>query len=170
MEVKPKKYSTTKLQKSFAIVIVASVAIIFFSSFDDIQAKARDGKRKSDSQDISRALDLYFYRYEKYPEVVDEDFADWDTTFEPKGEPLIFIPQLVEENILNSVPRDPINNSTYFYRYRKFFAGEYGCSRNYIIFQVYNFETLQKDPGSGRCPDYDFAEEVPNGYTIQKFE
>ena len=49
-------------------------------------------------------------------------------------------------------------------------AGEYGCTDDFVVFQVFNFETIQKDRGNGECPEYDFTEEVPNGYTIQKFE
>lgn len=68
--------------------------------------------------DISRALDLYYDRYGSYPDVVDKDYGDWDTTFEPGGGKVEFIPQLLKEGILNSVPRDPINNKVYFYRYK----------------------------------------------------
>jgi len=170
MQTGPKKYSTSKLQKSFAIVIVACVAILFFASFDDIQAKARDTRRMSAVSDINRALELYFDRYGHYPEVIDTDYGEWDTTFEPGGTKVEFIPQLVEEKILNSVPRDPINNKIYFYRYQKFPKGSFGCAKAFVIFQVFNFETKQKSHGTGACPERSFTEEAPNGFTVQKFE
>ncbi len=165
-----RKYSTSKLQKSFAIVIVACVAILFFSSFDDIQAKARDTRRMAAVSDISRALDLYYDRYGSYPDVLDKDYGDWDTTFEPGGGKVEFISQLLKEGILNSVPRDPINNKVYFYRYKRFAQGSFGCAKSFIIFQVFNFETKQKTHGVGACPDHNFVDDAPNGFTVQKFE
>ncbi len=161
---------SSKLQKSFAIVIVACVFILFFAGFDDIQAKSRDAKRISDAKDINRALELYFDRYAKYPDTVDSDYGGWDTTVEPEGHVEEFIPQLVSEGILSGHPRDSKNTTTYYYRYQKFPRGSFGCTRPFVIFQVFNFETIQDVHGSGACPNRNFADEAPNGFTIQKFE
>lgn len=166
----PVKFKTSKLQKSFAIVIVACVAIIFFAGFDDIQAKARDTKRRADIKEIGRALELYFDRHGMYPQVMDSDFGGWDTTVEPDGQPLAFINALTDEGILSSIPQDPVNNKIYYYRYQRFEAGAFGCTRPFVVVQIFNYETGQDTHGSGSCPDRNFVDEAPNGFTIQKFE
>jgi len=159
---------STKLQKSFAIVIVSCVAIIFFASFDDIQAKSRDAKRLSDASDINKALDIYFDKYSNYPDTIDEDYGGWDTTFEPDGQAMVFLPALVQNGILNNYPLDPKNNTVYYYRYQKFPRGSFGCRTDFIVFQVFNFETIQDNHGTGSCPERNFADEAPNGFTIMK--
>ena len=160
---------SSKLQKSLAMVIVTCVAIIFFASFDDIQAKSRDAKRMSNAQEINKALDIYYDKYGKYPVTEDEDYGGWDTTVEPEGELLQFIPQLVNEQILNSHAIDPKNDKIYYYRYQEFPRGSFLCDRPFVIFQVFNFETAQDNHGTGECPERNFADEAPNGFTIQKF-
>lgn len=161
---------SSRLQKSFAVVIVACVAIIFFAGFDDIQAKSRDAKRMSDAKDINQALELYFDQNATYPETIDFDYGGWDTTVEPEGHVEEFIPQFVNEGILSAHPRDIQNTTVYYYRYKKFPRGSFGCTRPFVIFQIFNFETIQDSHGSGACPDRNFADEAPNGFTIQKFE
>ena len=160
---------STKLQKSLAMVITACVAIIFFTSFGDIQAKSRDTKRMSNANEISKALEIFFDKHASYPITVDNDYGGWDTSIEPEGQPNQFIPQLVSENILNSYPIDPKNDNTYYYRYQQFPRGSFRCDRPFIIFQIFNFETAQDNHGIGSCPDRNFADEAPNGFTIQKF-
>ncbi|MGB0757210.1 MAG: hypothetical protein ACPGO5_02015 [Patescibacteria group bacterium] len=161
---------TSKLQKSFAIVIVACIAIIFFSSFDDIQAKARDATRQSDVQDIVKAMDLYYDRFGKYPDTIDSDYGGWDTTIEPEGHPQQFMAELVKEGLLSGHPADPVNDNVYYYRYQSFPRGSFGCTRAFVVFQIFNFETIQEGHGSGDCPERDFISEAPNGFTIFRFQ
>ncbi len=158
--------SKNKLRKSFAIIITGCIAVIFFVGFDNIRAKVRDVKRKADLKEIAKALDIYYDRYNEYPDTIDDDWNGWDATYEPKGGLYEFIPQLIEEEILIDIPRDPYNDENYFYRYKKFSYGSHKCLNEYYILQIVNFETLQEDHGKGNCPDFDFVTELPNGYTI----
>ncbi len=165
------KFKTSKLQKSFAVLIVACVAIIFFAGFDNVRAKARDTKRQSDAQDILRGLELYAARHNGlYPEVTDFDYGGWDTTIEPDNTQPRFVEGLVREGILSGYPADPVNNEVYFYRYQKFEAGDFGCTQPFIVFQIFNFEATHEDHGAAACPERDFGQEVPNGFSIQRFE
>lgn len=163
-------FKTSKLQKSFAVLIVACVAIIFFAGFDNVRAKAHDTKRKSDAQDIARALELYIDKHGEYPDVEDDDYGGWDTTIEPTGNAPEFLNILVQENMLSEVPVDPVNNEVYFYRYQKFPLGAFGCTRPFVVLQIFNFEALNTDHGTASCPERDFTLEVPNGFSIQKFQ
>jgi len=159
-----------KLRKSFALIIVACLTIIFFIAFEDFRAKARDTKRQADLSQIVKALDTYYDRHGSYPEVTDDDWQGWDMTVKPDGSRSDFLPILREEKIILSQFRDPLNNTDYFYRYKKFEFGSYDCLNTYYILQLINFETYQEDHGRGNCPKYNFTEEIPNGYTIMRYE
>ncbi len=161
---------TSKLRKSFAIIIVGCILVIFFVSFEDIRAKIRDEKRKGDLREVVKALEIYYSKYNFYPESSDDDWNGWDATFEPGGHPYRFITPLEEERILLKGPVDPYNDSIYFYRYRKFPAGSFGCRRPFYVLQIVNFETAQDDHGWGECPERNFVEELPNGFTVMKFD
>ncbi len=158
---------TSKLRKSFAIIIVSCILVIFFVGFDDIRAKVRDTKRKADINQIVKALDIYYDRHGKYPESED-DWQGWDMTISPSGGSSNFLKPLYDENILIGQIRDPLNNNTYFYRYQKFPYGSNNCLYEYYVLQIVNFETYQNDHGQGSCPKYNFAKELPNGFTIMK--
>lgn len=162
--------NSSKLQKSLAMVIVACIAILFFSSFDKIQSKSRDAKRLSDAQEVLRAMELYFDRHGSYPTTDDLDYGGFDTSIEPRGQAPDFMSVLVQDKILSQYPQDPINDEYYYYRYQKFPRGSFGCNRPFVIFQIFNFETPQDSHGGGACPDRNFADEAPNGFTIMKFE
>jgi len=162
--------SSSKLRKSFALIIVACVMIIFFVGMDDIRAKVRDNKRKADLSEIAKALELYYDRYGSYPEVMDDDWQGWDASYEPEGQQFEFLRVLTQRGILSADPKDPYNDASYFYRYRHFKEGEYGCNDPYYILQVVNFETVQDQHGSGHCPEKDFTKDLPNGYTVMGIE
>ncbi len=159
--------STSKLRKSFALIIGACILIIFFVGFDDIRAKVRDTKRKADFNEIVKALDIYYDRHGHYPQAAD-DWQGWDMTIAPGGGDSSFLQPLFDENILASQVRDPLNTNNYFYRYQKFSFGSFDCLSDYYVLQIVNFETIQEDHGRGNCPKNNFVDEVPNGFTIMK--
>lgn len=157
---------SSKLRRSFGVIIAFCIMIIFFVGYDDIRAKVRDVKRKGDMQELIKALDVYYDRHGTYPVVTDDDWQGWDQSYESDGSANSFLQPLVDEGILKTSVHDPYNNKTFFYRYKKFAFGTYDCLQDYVVLQVVNFETWQEDHGRGSCPKYDFVKELPNGYTI----
>lgn len=164
------RLANLRLQKIFSLILVLFLVILSVLSFDYIRAKVRDQKRKADLRQISLALDMYYDEYQKYPEVIDRDFGEWDTTFEPGGQEKSFLGILVEKNFINYVPNDPIDNEFYYYRYTHYPSGKYGCEKPFYILQLSNFEQIEKSNGFGGCPEMNFVDFAENGYTIQKFE
>lgn len=162
--------TSNKLRKSFSVIILVSLMIIFLVGFDDLRAKIRDTKRRADIREVVKALDIYYHRHGYYPETDDKDWQDWDATYEPSGEPYQFIAPLMAENIITRNPIDPVNSKTYFYRYKKFSYGSYDCLKEFYILQIVNFETSQDNHGFGNCPQFDFVEGIPNGYTVMGVE
>ncbi len=159
-----------RLQKVFVAVVIVFLMVLSTASFDVIQAKVRDQKRKADLQQISLALQLYFDNYQKFPPVEDNDWSGWDLSFEFDGSKQTFLSKLSQTGYIDRVPVDPLNNSSYLYRYNYYPAGSFGCSKAFFILQALNFEGSEKKHGSGFCPEYNFVDMAFNGYTIQIFE
>jgi len=164
------RLATFRLQKVFTISIVLFLGVLSFISFDYIRSKVRDQKRKADIRQVVQGLQLYYEKHGVYPEVEDEDFSGFDSSFEPAGNIASFLDILYEEEIMDFVPVDPRNSDIYNYRYIKYPSGSYGCQNSFFLLQVTNFEQKEDDKGAGSCPEADFVSWAENGYTIQMFE
>ncbi|MFA5360076.1 MAG: hypothetical protein WC349_03935 [Patescibacteria group bacterium] len=158
-----------RIEKLVAVVFIGCLTIMFLSSFDIIKSKIRDVKRRADIKILTKALDLYHDKYGKYPDSVN-DWQGWDLSISYNGSNVEFINQLKEEGLIDKTTKDPINDATYHYRYKKFKAGDYGCENAFYILQVNNFGLQNKNNGKGSCPDFDWVESAPNGYTMQEFD
>lgn len=118
---------------------------------------------------LVKALELYHGKYGNYPDSVD-DSQGWDLSYDLKGNTPGFLKALKDEGFLNREVKDFINDASYHYRYKKYGAGSFGCPGSFYILQISLFEAATKNIGKGSCPDFDWAELAPNGYTIQGFE
>lgn len=127
----------------------------------------RDLKRSADISTIRSVVNMHILDTQKLPENVSLD--SWDYGYKLKKESKFVLYNLFEKKILGSPVFDPINNYKYYYRYHKFNKGEYGCDKEFAIFQVSNFERHVSDHGKGICPNKDFVNDAPNGYTMQWF-
>lgn len=161
--------TTAKMQKLMAVVVVGCLAILFLSGFDMAKAKVRDVKRRADMAILAQALDLYHDKYGKYPDSA-EDWQDWDLSFSYGNNQAEFLSVLNKEGFLDRAVKDPVNDAAYHYRYEKFKAGKYGCANSFYILQAVNFELSTKNNGKGGCPELNWAELAPNGYTVQGFD
>ncbi len=144
--------------------------VLVLVSFEYIKAKVRDQKRKADIHQIVSALDMYYDKYGYFPKVEDRDWSDWDLSKEPLGEEEYFLSVLKKEGFIDNVPKDPINNDFYHYRYVRYSKGKYECKKNFYILQISNFENHGEGQGRGSCPEMNFVAFADNGYTVQTFE
>ncbi|MFH1822917.1 MAG: hypothetical protein ABH830_04420 [Patescibacteria group bacterium] len=158
-----------RLRKITSIILIVCLIAIFILGFDPIISKARDVKRKADLKNLTVALNLYYDKYGFYPSS-DNDWRDWDLTYEFKGAELNFLKILVDENFINKMVIDPLNTSNFYYRYQKYPARSLGCEKAFYILQLTSFELPTSDIGAGACPGMDWTEIAPNGYTIQAFD
>ena len=155
-----------KVQKLVALVFIGCAIILFLAGFDTIKAKVRDVKRRADVKILIKALDLYHDKYGKYPDSVDE-WRGWDLSFGYNGGKANFIEQLGRERLIDRAVKDPINDAAHHYRYQKFRAGDLGCQNSFYILQAVNFELSTGNNGAGSCPEFNWGELAPNGYTAQ---
>lgn len=162
-------FTFARLQKLVAVVFVGFMITLFLSGFDIIKAKARDIKRRADIKILTQALNLYYDKYGKYPDSTD-DWDGWDLSIGYGGGNIEFIKIFKEEGFIDKEIKDPVNNDIYYYRYKKFNAGDYGCQRPFYILQATNFELSNKDNGRGECPELNWVESARNGWTAQGFD
>lgn len=162
-------FTSARLQKLVAVVFIGCVMALFLSGFDTIKAKARDIKRRADIKILIKALDLYHDKYDKYPDSVN-DWQSWDLSISYNGGKAEFINKFEEEGLVDREIKDPLNDVAYHYRYQKFQAGDYGCENSFYILQVASFELPTKNNGRGECPELNWAQSAPNGYTTQDFD
>ena len=156
------------LGKITLFVFICCSIIIGIVGFDIFTAKARDIKRRVDMGALVEALDLYHLKYGRYPEAVDE-WRGWDVSYAVGGKG-DFLKILKDDGFLKKSANDPVNDTFNHYRYQRHERGGFGCERPFYILQVTAFETADGNRGRGECPDFNWAAELPNGYTIQRFE
>lgn len=162
-------FTYEKFQKLIAIVFIGCLIMLFLSGFDMVKSKSRDVKRRADIKVLTRALDLYHDKYGKYPDSVN-DWQGWNLSIGYNGSSIKFVNELKEEGFVDREIKDPVNDVAYHYRYRKFQAGEYGCQNSFYILQIAGFELATKNNGRGECPELNWVELAPNGYTVQDFD
>lgn len=152
------------------MLLVLVLIGLTISYLDLIQGKVRDIKRRADFRQLQTALAIYQDKFNALPVVFDNDPDGWDNSLESIEYAKEFLSVLKQKQIINQEITDPLNAGSYYYRYKKFPAGAYGCDKPFIVLQINNFEVYTKDHGAGSCPKRDFVSEAPNGYTVQIFE
>jgi len=116
----------TLVELLIVVAIISLLSSIVLVSMKKAREKARDSVRKQDLKTIQMALELYWDKYEKYPpeghwcdsSIGTKDGGgcppsppqnDWGTTSDLRD--------LITEGFLKSLPKDPVNNSIYYYSY-----------------------------------------------------
>lgn len=114
------KRGFTLIELLVVIAIIALLSSVVLASLSQARAKARDAKRVADMKNIYQALQIYQDRYGCIPitsgsscgpaaGVNFSDTSGWD--YSSKGNFMFFLATGTEQ-IMSSVPVDPINNMT----------------------------------------------------------
>ncbi len=159
------------LQRAATIIVIIFLIILVASSFNVIQAKVKDSKRRVDLKQLRTALELYRAEYGHYPEEEANNINGWELSWhQGNKDEKNFLKILVDKGFLEEVVVDPVNSESHHYRYQRFDKGSFGCQKPFYVLQVLNFEQPSEDIGFGKCSQKSFVDQVPNGYTIQIFE
>jgi len=137
------------------VLIMAVLAGVVVPRVVDHQRTARDSRRLADIKTIRNAVEQYYLDNGQYPPA---DGGGWNDSTEPT-----FIRSLVEEGYLTEMPSDPINDNTYYYRYRVYNKGAQGCvgSTRFFVLGIRRFETEDyktEHPGFFKCANKDWAQ------------
>lgn len=98
----------TLIEMLIVITIIALLASLILVGMGGARAKTRDSKRIADLHNVMNALELYYAKNSVYPASTYNSSASWDT----------FKTLLINAGIgVNQVPKDPLNDSTRYYRY-----------------------------------------------------
>ncbi len=145
-------------------VIVLSVLAILAGAmiprFTTRLAATRDARRLADVEAVRDAIERYYRDKGVYPAPKANAAAGgWDVSDD--GD---FIPELVERGYLSAVPKDPVNDDTYHYRYFVYAKGQYGCfgATSFFVLGIRNFETADfaaRNKGSFKCSGRDWGNE-----------
>lgn len=141
------KKGFTLIELLVVISIISLLATMAMSALSNARSKARDTRRKSDFDQISKALDMYYDKYGGYPAMGSEansgNFANSNVNADggPNSWDKLSGP-LISEGFMISVARDPVNEPTgafpwtgfnQLYHYRS--DGTYGDSdaQHYLL-------------------------------------
>ncbi len=106
------KAGFTLVELLIVITLIGMLTIISIASFSNVNRKARDSQRKSDLENLSKALMMYYNDNGNFPDENLVVFGYGANNMEagftgPNG--VVYI---------RKIPIDPINSSNYMYKYK----------------------------------------------------
>ncbi|MFH1088732.1 MAG: prepilin-type N-terminal cleavage/methylation domain-containing protein [Patescibacteria group bacterium] len=173
MAINKKKYSHQKgftlLELLVVIAIIGLLSSIAVVALQNVRAEARDTKRLADVRQILLALEIYHEQFGEYPvHGFQFNCGVPGHGFSPGG--YNYIPGLVTENIMPTLPVDPLYNDAipheYCYSYFLYHdPGAYNCDTSRGRFFVLYIKDLETWDGPGQhpsspgwtCGDYDWV-------------
>ena len=108
----------TLIELLVVIALIGLLASVVLVSLKEVRAKARDARRKQDLETIRKALELSYDKRGYYPgdgPCDDKSNCDPDTGW--RTDSYIWKYLVTEDNLLPYLPKDPINDSEYYYYY-----------------------------------------------------
>lgn len=150
----------TLIELVVVISILAILAGALIPRVTNRMAQSRDMRRLSDLQAVKAAVDQYYIDKGAYPVAkTNASFGGWDVSQD--GD---FIPILVQSGYLQDMPKDPLNDATYQYRYYVYPKGTSGCKGNtpFYVLGIRAFETAEvaaANKGYFQCTGRDWSTE-----------
>lgn len=119
MKAKEKNIGFTLIELLVVMAILGILIMVGFANFRSSQKRGRDAKRKSDLEQIQRALEMYHNDYGFYP-LSDNGYIQIETTNFNWGEVLKDTHldsnnQEIGTVYMKELPSDPVANQTYCY-------------------------------------------------------
>lgn len=104
------KKGFTLIELLVVIAIIGLLATLAVVAFGNARKKARDAKRLSDIKQTSKAVELFYDEYGRYPDSSDGNCA-YDASFLTGG----CLEALVTEGYFSKLPTDPDSGQQYYY-------------------------------------------------------
>lgn len=156
----PSKRAFTLIELVIVLSILAILAGILVPRVASHMQTARDARRLADIKTIRNAIDQFYLDRGAYPAPVGNNgYGGWDVSHDGN-----FITELRNHGYLEDFPTDPINDSTYHYRYYVYSAGSHGCvgGTPFYVLGIRNFETTEyatQHRGFFRCNNRNWGSE-----------
>jgi prepilin-type N-terminal cleavage/methylation domain-containing protein len=120
-----KQLGFTLLELLVVIAIIGIFSSIVLFVLNDARAKGRDARRLSDVKQLMNALELYRTDAGSYPigyasasSTRESSCGDVGDNGKPDAIWSTALSQLVTQKYISALPKDPINNGVYCYRYQ----------------------------------------------------
>ncbi len=141
----------TLIELVVVISIMAILSGVLVPRVSSHMRSARDAKRLADVKIMRSAIEQFYLDRGFYPVAnTNSSYGGWDVSHDGN-----FIDALVEGGYLEDIPRDPVNDATYHYRYYVYAQGSYNCAGETDFYVgVRNFESTEfasKNKGFFRC-------------------
>lgn len=150
----------TLIELVVVISILAILSGVLVPRVTSHLKSARDARRLADLKAVRTAIEQYRLDRGVYPPAnASSTNGGWDVSFD--GD---FIPVLTEEGYLDEDALDPLNDSTFHYRYYVYARSSYGCvgTQDFYVLGIRNFESSDfaaKNKGFFSCSGRDWNEE-----------
>lgn len=152
----PLSHGFTIVELLIVIVVIGILAALVLNTFSGAQKKARDSKRKDDISKITKALELYYVDYGRYPSSGGSTTINsaWSTTADSSWD--AFSNTL--RPYMGEVPKDPVSRPGVSmagnYSYFTHSNSSYCAAPNYQMYiLVYQLEAeAQVNTLNGPCP------------------
>ena len=160
MRTDDRRTGFTLIELVVVISILAILSGILVPRVTDHMRASRDARRLADAKTIRNAIEQYYMDKGEYPQAdANSSYGGWDVSHDGG-----FISALQEEGYLDDESLDPVNDSTYHYRYYVYAKGSYGCqgSGSFYVLGVRNFESAefgQKNRGFFECSGRNWGDE-----------
>lgn len=129
----------TLIELLTVIAIIGILTTVVSVNVSSSRRQARDARRKTDLKTIQTAVELYTNAQGQPPQA-----TTWLSSTGTTG----WIPNL--DSYLSSVPQDPLNNATYYYRYK---SGTSGYETSYVV------DGVLEEVGTGNLAPENFEQE-----------
>ncbi|MBI5364156.1 MAG: prepilin-type N-terminal cleavage/methylation domain-containing protein [Planctomycetes bacterium] len=160
MQTSRQRAGFTLMELVIVISILAILAGTLIPRITNRMASARDARRLSDVHAIRDAIDQFYLDHGRWPKHdQNPSYGGWDVSQDGT-----FLVELVEKGYLTEMPKDPVNDDTYHYRYFVFEQGAYGCRGEtpFFVLGVKSFETTEvaeKNAGFFKCAERNWGDE-----------
>lgn len=150
----------TMIELVVVVSILAILSGVIVPRVNNHMKSSRDAERLANVKALRSAIDQYHMDRGVYPTAnSNASFGGWDVSHD--GD---FIRTLVEGGYLEKELVDPLNDSTFHFRYYVYEQDAYGCTGEgpYFVLGVRNFESAEfanRHRGFFKCPGRNWGNE-----------
>jgi general secretion pathway protein G len=162
------KSGFTVVELAIVIIIIGILATITIVAYRNVQARARDDKRRTDIANIAKALEVYYDDNGQYPDPNNTTSSinlNWYSSNDSSWDG--FVSDLIN---VAKPQKDPINNghpltAAKNYGYAYFTGGYCGAANAQWYLLVYKYEVADKEMNTeGNCSTNPLGETYSSSY------